>query len=88
MDINKLSRDLKELLVETLMLEDVVPSEIEDDQALFGSGLDLDSIDALVRALSLKQRYCVELHSDDVRNKGIFRSILSLSAFVAVHRAS
>lgn len=88
MDINKLSRDLKELLVETLMLEDVVPSEIEDDQALFGSGLDLDSIDALELALALKQRYGVELHSDDERNKGIFRSIRTLSAFVAEHRAT
>ena len=64
-ELDQLTHDLKELIVETLMLEDVTASEIEDDQPLFGAGLGLDSIDALELALALKNQYGVEMRSDD-----------------------
>jgi len=75
--------DLKELIVETLMLEDVNPAEIKDDAPLFGDGLGLDSIDALELSLALKGAYGVELRSGDERNVSIFRSVQSLADFIA-----
>ena len=39
--------ELKNEIIEALNLEDVKPEDINDDDPLFGSGLGLDSIDAL-----------------------------------------
>ena len=58
-----LIRELKELIVSALNLDDVEPDDIEEDQALFGAGLDLDSIDALELVVSLEKRYEISLRS-------------------------
>ena len=42
-----LREELKQHLIEQLNLEGIKPSDIQNDQALFGDGLGLDSIDAL-----------------------------------------
>ena len=39
--------ELKKEIIEALNLEDVKPEDIDEDAPLFGSGLGLDSIDAL-----------------------------------------
>ena len=46
-------RELAELLVESLNLEDVDPAAIAPEAALFNDGLGLDSIDALELALAI-----------------------------------
>lgn len=74
---------LKRLIVDALMLEDLDPSEIEDDAPLFGSGLGLDSIDALELAIAIDKKYGVKIEAEDERNKEIFRSVASLSAHIA-----
>ncbi len=43
----KLKEELKDLIITTLNLEDIKVSDIKDDEALFGEGLGLDSVDAL-----------------------------------------
>lgn len=48
-------------LIDRMGLEDVDPSEIDRDTALFGSGLDLDSIDALELELLIFQEYEIEI---------------------------
>ena len=42
-----LINELKEKIIEALNLEEMTPDDIQDDEPLFGSGLGLDSIDAL-----------------------------------------
>ncbi|MEO8214817.1 MAG: phosphopantetheine-binding protein, partial [Myxococcales bacterium] len=49
--------ELKALIVEALMLEDVTPADIDSEAAIFGDGLGLDSIDALELALAINKRY-------------------------------
>jgi acyl carrier protein len=73
---------LKQLIVESLMLEDVVPDEIEDEAPLFGEGLGLDSIDALELALAIHKEFGVRTSADDERNREIFYSVKSLSDFI------
>jgi acyl carrier protein len=73
---------LKQLIVESLMLEDVVPDEIEDEAPLFGEGLGLDSIDALELALAIHKEFGVRTSADDERNREIFYSVRSLSDFI------
>jgi acyl carrier protein len=47
MDLATLKTELKELIVRELNLEGRDPKAIVDDAPLFGSGLALDSLDAL-----------------------------------------
>lgn len=78
-----LEKQLKELIVESLMLDDVSASEIESTQALFGEGLGLDSIDALELAMAIEKRFGVSFTPDDDRNREIFANVRSLAAYVA-----
>jgi len=82
-----LYEELKELIVDTLVLEDVTASDIETDAPLFGEGLGLDSIDALEIAMVLEERYGVTLDDDPEKNQMIFESVRSLAAFVTENRA-
>jgi len=78
--------ELKELIVETLALEDVTAAQIENEAPLFVEGLGLDSIDSLEIAMVLEERYGVTLDDDPDTNREIFQSVKSLGAFVAENR--
>ncbi len=80
--------ELKILIVETLSLEEITPSEIETDAPLFVEGLGLDSIDALEIAMVLEERYGVTLDDDPDKNREIFASVKSLAGFVSENRAA
>lgn len=79
-------RELAELLVDSLNLEEVQPGEIDPEAALFNAGLGLDSIDALELALAISKRYGFQLRSDNEDNLRIFASLRALSAHVEQHR--
>lgn len=79
-------RELGELIVTALNLEDVQAGDIEPEAPLFREGLGLDSIDALEISLAIAQKYGVQLRSDDADNKRIFASLRSLSQYVEQHR--
>lgn len=81
-------RELAELLVESLNLEDVQPGEIDPEAPLFNSGLGLDSIDALELSLAIGKRYGVQLRAEGEDNRRIFGSLRALSAYVQSHRTS
>lgn len=77
--------ELKVLLIEELMLEDVEPDDLAPEAPLFET-LALDSIDALEIAMIVKREYGVHLKADDERNKEIFATLRSLAAYVDDHR--
>ena len=87
MDREALVAELKQLIIDTLMLEDVTASDIETDAPLFIEGLGLDSIDALELAMALQEKYGVEIHDDADENREIFASVSSLARFVSTGRA-
>ena len=78
--------EIAELIVETLVLEDVRADEIDPGAPLFGDGLGLDSIDALEIAFAIAQRYGFKLRSDDENNGEIFASLDALARHVAETR--
>ena len=79
--------ELKSMIVQTLMLKDIQPQEIDVDKPLFADGLGLDSIDALELAVEISRRYKVQIKSDDERNREIFRSVRTLAAFIAEEKS-
>jgi acyl carrier protein len=64
----------------------VSPGDIDPEAPLFGSGLGLDSIDALEIALEISKRYGFQLRSDDEENRRIFASLRALAEHIQRHR--
>jgi len=79
-------QELAELIVSALNLEGVDPGGIDPDAPLFGSGLGLDSIDALELALEISKRYGVQLKAEDEDNKRIFASLRALTDHILERR--
>lgn len=71
----------------SLELEDIEPSSIGDDEALFGEGLGLDSIDALELGIALQKSYGVVIDEADESLSEHFRSARSLATFVEASRS-
>ena len=80
--ISGLEAELKRLIVEALVLEDIAPEEIESEAPLFVEGLGLDSIDALELAMALEERFGVKIEDDPDENRRIFASVRSIAEFV------
>ena len=83
--MSDLKETLKEQIIEQLNLEDLTPADIQNDAALFGEGLGLDSIDALEFIVLLEQNYGIKI-SDPSEGKEIFHSVDSLAAYIEKNR--
>lgn len=84
-------RDMAQLIVAALELEDIEVETIVPEAPLFGPderGLGLDSIDALEIVLAISQNYGVELRAGDEENKKIFASLRNLTDYVELQRRS
>ncbi|MEX2336684.1 MAG: phosphopantetheine-binding protein [Fulvivirga sp.] len=77
----ELKEDLKTAIIEALNLEEVQPEDIGDDEALFGGGLGLDSIDALELIVLLEKNYGLKIENPEDGRK-IFESINTIAAFI------
>ena len=74
--------DIKSVIISSLDLEDITPSDINTDAPLFGEGLGLDSIDALELGMALKKKYDLTFQSDKQANKKYFYSVASLADYI------
>lgn len=87
--MSELEQEIKAMIVEELLLDDVRPEDIASDAPLFGnSGLGLDSIDALELVRALDKRFGVRVRAEDEQNKTIFASVKNLAAYVTQHRTA
>ena len=78
----ELRQELQQLIIESLALEEITPSDIKDDEPLFNEGLGLDSIDALELGMALKRKYDITLESNKEENQKYFYSVSTLADFV------
>ncbi len=82
-ELTELEEELKELIVEGLVLEDVTPDDIDAEEPLFGAGVGLDSVDALELVMLLQKEYGIQISNPDDETKEQFESIRTLAKFVA-----
>lgn len=80
--------EVERLVIDTLRLEEVGITHIDPDDTLFGSGLGLDSIDALELALAIGKKYGVTISSDDPNIQDIFSSLRHLASHIQARRAT
>ncbi len=76
-----LNHRLKVIIVETLRLEDIAPEQIKDEDPLIGSGLSLDSIDALELVVQIEKEFGIKISSAE-ESKQALASVASLAAFI------
>ena len=64
-----LVQEIKQMIIDVLVLEDMSIDDIDENAPLFGEGLGLDSIDALELGVALKKRYNIHLNAESEQNK-------------------
>ena len=76
-----LEERLKVLIVDVLRLDDVTPADLADDEPLFGSKLQLDSIDALELVVRLEKDFGIKIGSSEESRQAL-ASIAALAAYI------
>ncbi|MBQ7443959.1 MAG: acyl carrier protein [Bacteroidaceae bacterium] len=83
--MEELTQQLKQQVIEALNLEEVAPTDIDNDAPLFGEGLGLDSIDALELIVLMEKEYGIKLKTP-AEGKAIFKSISTMAQYINDHR--
>ncbi len=81
---DELILEIKNIIIESLELEDISVDDIETNAPLFGEGLGLDSIDALELGMALKKRYNLTYEANKDVNKKHFYSVDTLADFITL----
>lgn len=83
--MENLIEELKKQIIDVLNLEDMTTDEIETEAPLFGTGLGLDSIDALELIVMLEKQYGIKL-ANPAEGKAIFKNVTTMADYVSKHR--
>lgn len=79
----ELEQQLKQLIIDSLALEDISTDEIDTDAPLFGDdGLGLDSVDALELGLAVQKTFGLKLDSENQNLRSHFESVATLAQFI------
>ena len=80
----ELKMEIKQLLIQTLVLEDIETEDIQDETLLFDptEGLGIDSVDALELVVALQKKYNVRI-DDQNQGRFIIRSVNTIADFIA-----
>ena len=84
-NMDELILELKEQIIEALNLEGMKPQEIDTDAPLFGSGLGLDSIDALELIVLMEKKYGVKL-ANPAEGKAVFKNVRTMAEYISAHK--
>ena len=76
---------IKEILVNDLKIQGVKPEDIADNEALFGDGLGLDSLDAVELVVLVQKHFGVQI-ADMEEGRKAFGSVQTLAEYIQEHR--
>lgn len=85
----QLKKDILEMIIDELGLEDINIEEVDYDAPLFMSldekeeGLGLDSVDALEIVVGIKKKYKLKITDED---KNVLKNISTIAEYVDSHR--
>jgi len=85
METAELKKQLKKQIVEFLNLTSVNPDDIKDDEALFGEGLGLDSIDSIELIVLLSREYGITIQ-DPKEGRKILVDINTMVDYIEKNR--
>ena len=83
-----LERELKELIVSSLNLEDISPEDIDSAEPLFEKGLGLDSIDGLELGMAIRKKYGIKVQGSKEEIRAIFQTVSSIARYLAGQKAN
>ncbi len=79
--MNDSLNDLAQKIIDGLQLEDMTPDDIDPDTPLFGTGLGLDSIDALELSVLVSRSYGIQIDNNE-QGRTAFVSLRTLHTFI------
>jgi acyl carrier protein len=84
---DQLEAEIKQLIIEALKLDEIVPDDIDSEAPLASAGVGLDSIDVLELAMAVHRRFGITTGGDDAANQRIYSSVRSLAEFLEQQQA-
>jgi len=85
--MSNIENELKQLIIDSLDLEDMNVDDINNEEPLFNDGLGLDSIDALELGLAIRRKYDVRVDAEKDDVVKIFASVSALADFIKSEQA-
>ena len=86
--MNDLEHQIKQLIIDSLALEDITPADIGSEEPLFGDeGLGLDPVDALELGLAVQKTFGFQLDGENDNLRDNFANVKTLAEFVRSRQA-
>jgi acyl carrier protein len=85
METVALKQQLKKQIVEFLNLNHIKPEDIKDEEALFGDGLGLDSIDSIELIVLLSREYGINIQ-DPKEGRKVLVNINTMVDYIEKNR--
>ena len=84
---DKLKLEIKLLIMNTLSISDIDPSEVDDEKPLFGGDnkLTLDSVDAIEIIMAIQRNYGIRI-ADQSLAREVIRSVDSIARFITLNK--
>ncbi|HSH52003.1 MAG TPA: phosphopantetheine-binding protein [Bacteroidales bacterium] len=78
-----LKADIKNMIIETLNIEDITPEDIDDNLPLFGgeNTLGLDSIDAIELVMAVQRQYKVRINDQNLARE-VLKNVNTIAEFI------
>jgi acyl carrier protein len=80
--MSDLERELKELIVTALNLENIAPEDIDSNEPLFVKGLGLDSIDGLELGVAIRKKYKIKVQGSKEEIRAIFETVRTIARYL------
>ena len=83
--MSDLNTRIKEVMIESLELEDITPADIVDSAPIFGKNAAGEGIDALELGIAIKENFGVTFSTVKEETKKHFASVDALAAYISAN---